>query len=291
MPELLMLALLAFFIIMCSARSSAYIIAEEQNLTSEQKAELCIEESKMIIEWLVEAGFGTEKLNDTLVQTETIYDGLVSKRKKDFSPVISSCEDIKIAKELAFKSKDEFEALLKFYNESITKDMNSSKVEMLIKQIKNEIESERYEKVGELVDSAYEEIIEIKSSYTALNIFKDYTAGLFYLVFVKHWKGVLILAVFSAALLFIYKIKITKWIIENKIESLDVRRKTLKNLIKDTQKEYFEYGNLPEGAYNIRTKKFAEMIRDIDRQIPLLREELAKLERAKEFKLRLWGKK
>ena len=41
-----------------------------------------------------------------------------------------------------------------------------------------------------------------------------------------------------------------------------------------TQKQYFEGGNLSESSYTIRTKSFAEMIRDIDRQIPLLQEKM-----------------
>ena len=47
------------------------------------------------------------------------------------------------------------------------------------------------------------------------------------------------------------------------------------------QKDYFQEGKIPEGEYNIKTKKYAELIRDIDRQIPLLQEELAKFQSTK----------
>ena len=45
----------------------------------------------------------------------------------------------------------------------------------------------------------------------------------------------------------------------------------------ETQRDYFQYGKIPEGEYNIKTKRFAELVRDIDRQVPLLKEEIIKL--------------
>jgi hypothetical protein len=54
------------------------------------------------------------------------------------------------------------------------------------------------------------------------------------------------------------------------------------------QKNYFQFGTLPEGEYNIKIKKYAELVRDIDRQIPLLQEEMAKLKMSKEkWRLRM----
>ena len=43
-----------------------------------------------------------------------------------------------------------------------------------------------------------------------------------------------------------------------------------------TQKEYFQKGSLSESGYQIRSKNFADLVRDIDRQIPLLEEKLIK---------------
>ena len=75
------------------------------------------------------------------------------------------------------------------------------------------------------------------------------------------------------------KVKIR--LIKGKIRKLELRKKTIKTLISNTQKDYFERGNLSEGNYNIRTKKFGELILDIERQLPLLNEGLAKLDKKK----------
>ena len=79
----------------------------------------------------------------------------------------------------------------------------------------------------------------------------------------------------------IFKVPIMAYVIKMKMERLFIRRKTLKGLIKEAQQDYFGTGSLSEGSYNIKVKKYAEMVRDIDRQIPLLKEQLARLRKEK----------
>lgn len=52
--------------------------------------------------------------------------------------------------------------------------------------------------------------------------------------------------------------------------------KVLESLIREAQTGYFETGTLSEASYRVRLKKFSELTRDINRTLPLLREELVK---------------
>lgn len=81
--------------------------------------------------------------------------------------------------------------------------------------------------------------------------------------------------------LLLFQTQIRKRIIKAKIKKLELKEKTLRGLVMQTQKDYFHSGKMSEGMYSIRTNKFAELIRDIERQIPLLKEELARAERRK----------
>ena len=45
-----------------------------------------------------------------------------------------------------------------------------------------------------------------------------------------------------------------------------------------TQKEYFQKGNISEADYQLRSKNFATLVRDIDRELPLLEEKLIKVD-------------
>ena len=55
---------------------------------------------------------------------------------------------------------------------------------------------------------------------------------------------------------------------------MERRRENITRLISEAQKQYFEKGEMSEIRYYVRTKKYAELIRDINRQIPLLKEKL-----------------
>jgi len=272
----ILLIIFLFLIIL----SNLVFALEEQNITIENNARICLNESKEIFKELAQENFSVQRVNDSLKEAEIFFetqDFLKEKKGKyDFSLVLPYCEDIKKIKEDAFEARDEFEALKKFYNDFLTEDMNTTIVDNLIEEIKQEIESERYEKTKPLIDEAYEEIVNIKSSHTTLNLFYKTTTRSIKDFFYENWiyiiSGLLILSI----LFVIYKKAILKWWIKRKISRLEVRKKTIKSLIKKTQRDYFDLGKIPGGAYSIRTKKFAELIRDIDRQIPLLKGEIIK---------------
>ena len=138
--------------------------------------------------------------------------------------------------------------------------------------------NERYEKVDPFIDKAYEEIANIKASQTTLNLFYDATTQSIKKIFIKNWKVMSAVSFLLIILLLTYRIKISKLLIRRKINKLILRKSILKKLIIDIQKQYFTDGSISEGMYTIKTKKFAELIRDVDRQIPLLQEEMTKLE-------------
>jgi len=281
------LIIFSFSILIVLFMNLSFVSAAEpavQNLSSKDQAIACLNESENIMVELADSNFSIERVNDTIIQAKALYNDIFTKKKEDYALVIDSCNEIKKIKELAYTSRDEFEGLTKFYNESITPGMNTTELDALMADIDKEISSERYEGVAGMIDTTYAKIIDVKSSYSTLSVLNRNLQNFF----VRQWKSLVITFLVIVIPLIIFRVPILIAWDKNKINKLEVRKKTLRGLIKQTQKEYFEYGRLPEGMYNIKTKKFAELIRDIERQIPLLQEEIAKLERKKSLKL--WKK-
>jgi|SRR3989344_3114599 len=258
--------------------------AETINIT-QTTAVMCINDSKQIMQQMVDDRFNVISINDSIKQAESLFASQVilqeKKRPYNFGLVTSYCDNVQKIRENAIIARDDFDSLLKVYNDSFTSSMNASSVDILIYQIREDIAAERYSEVSALVDKAYSEISRVKSSYTALNLIYRNTTRSLKLFLEKNWKIILSILVILLVLFLIYHIKIAKWIIERKIEKLKIRKNTIKGLIMNVQKDYFQYGKIAEGEYNIKTKKFAELIRDIDRQVPLMQEELAKLNRTR----------
>ncbi len=254
-----------------------------QNQTIEQKAIFCLNESKGILTTMENNGFLVIRINDSLKQLSDLFNSQVILKEKnksyDFSIVISYCNNIKNISETAFSSRDKYLALQKFYNDSFESGIDFTSVEVMVKEINQEFENERYEKIPPLIEKTYQEITNVKSTHTTLNIFYDITSRSFKRFILDNKYYIISVIVILVILVIIFNRAIKKIIIKTKLRNLELRKKTLKEIIMDTQKRYFSKGAISEGDFNIKTKKIAELIRDIDRQIPLLQEELSKLEK------------
>lgn len=256
------------------------------NITAEQQAADCLNSSHEYLTLLENQNFSTNRVNDTIKEAENLYSAQIILKQKlrsyDFSLISSYCEDIQKIFQGALSSRDEFAALIKFYNSTLSKEMNTSSVDIMIIQITDEIKNERYENVPPLIDKTYQEIIDTQSSQTTLNLFYQTTSRGLKVFFERNWKVISIIVAILLILFLIYRMQIIKWMLKRKIAKLELRKKTIKELIMRTQKDYFEKGKMSEVMYSVRTKKFAELMRDIERQIPLLQEELAKVEYKKD---------
>jgi hypothetical protein len=250
------------------------------NATYEKITSLCLNDSLKIKSELMAENFSILKVNDTLKQAQALYDSQIvlreTKKTFDFGIVISYCDEIKKIRQDAFVARDQYLALLQFYNDQKAPGMNTSSIDSMLSEINLTMSEERYEEVLPMIDKANNEIIKVTSEYTALNVFLDYTTQSIGKFLAKNWKILAIIFSFFLILFLIYRIKILRWLVQRKIENLKIRKNTIKELIMKTQKAYFQSGTIPETEYNIKTKKFAEFIRDIDRQVPLLQEQFVK---------------
>lgn len=273
-----------FLLFLILNKQLAFAQSESPNQTKEDAIK-CLNESKRIMERLISLNFSVQRINDSLRKAEDIYIAQLEKEKKgtaDFSLVIDYCKKIKEIKKNALLARDEFESLLKFYNETVSQDINSTEILKLFDQIKKEIVNERYENALEMIKNAYDRIEKIEAEYSTLKVYYRATANVIRLFIEDNWIYIVSVCLLLAIIILIFHKQIAKARIRREIKKLNLRKNILKDLIKKTQREYFEEGKISESTYKIRIKKFGTMINDIDRKIPLLIEELAKLEKKKD---------
>jgi hypothetical protein len=257
-----------------------------------KESQICLNSSEQIMIEMISAGFSVNRLNDSIKEARSIYDSqLILKEKKksyDFFKVVSTCESISNLRDEAKMARDSLDSLTKFYYGTISKELNTSSIDVLIEGIKGEIRDERYENVEGLIEKTYTEIANVQAAQSTLSIFYKSTGNQLKRFLFKNFKIILVVILVISILFLIYRVRIMAYLLNKKIERLKLRKDTIKNLIMQCQKNYFQFGTLPEGEYNIKIKKYAELVRDIDRQIPLLQEEMAKLKMSKEkWRLRM----
>jgi len=264
------------FILLMLSFVSAVVVTEE--LTDEELSLKCLNESSEILQLMESSGVNINRPEDVRELIINSYDAqMILKergRNTDFSYTLNNCEEIKNIGYLAFSTKDEILGLKEFYVETISEGSNTQEIDEFIKKIEIEYENERYERIEKLINSAYVLIIDFEARNRSINVFYNATKNNIKDFFVNNYK-ILILILLSLNLLFlIFRGSIKRFILNLKLNRLSLRRETIKELIKKTQKLYFSVGNISRIMYDIRLKKFSEIMRDIDRQMLNLEEEL-----------------
>jgi hypothetical protein len=259
--------------------SFSFAFAQE-NLTSKELATNCLQESETIMQDILAYNLSINRFNDSFIKAQDLYNAQIiiegRKGRTNYDLVVSYCNEIKNLKRDAITAVDSYKVFLDFYHETIDANMNSSSIEAVISQIDAEIAGERYNSVPRLIDQGYAEITQVKSEQTALILaYRATTRGIGW--FLKdNWIAIVSVIIFLIAVYLLYKTKISLWMLKRKLNNLLLRKDTLKSLMSKTQKNYFQDGTIPEATYRMRIKNFGELVRDIDRQIPLLQKEIAR---------------
>jgi hypothetical protein len=224
-----------------------------------------------------EAGFTTIMINDTLTEANQLFEAQraleLQGGKSDYSSVLTKTIEIAQTKQKAFETWDELEAL-RIRIESLDYD---SEALVTYSTARTEFQNERYDLALEAIEEAHMKISEEEASrtrVTAIALAGTKTIAGF---FTNNWKEICIfLATIFFFWLFFHK-KIQIALIDRKISNLRLEKEVLQEMIKKSQYEYFHLLKMPEDVYNIRIEKFGELIRDIDRKIPLLVTEKEKI--------------
>jgi hypothetical protein len=162
-----------------------------------------------------------------------------------------------------------------------TKELDMGPAQELYANAEQEFVDQRYEKALELVDKTYEKILELQSFEAKTSAIYAATSKNL-LEFVKeNWEKLAAIIAIPIILFLIFRKKIRRASLAKKINQNELEIDVLKNEIKNTQQRYFIGGGLSESEYMIKMNIYSEKVRDLNKDIALLQEELA---RTKHFK-------
>ncbi|MCD4760185.1 hypothetical protein K8R33_04845 [archaeon] len=252
-------------------------LAENQTSDIQQKF---LEAEDMISELSLN-GFNIQRVNDTYKAATQIYEvqkKIKNENNRDYDLILKYLGEITELNDQAYKAKDEIEYVYLLYDDIKEKNpqINLSEASSLLADMEFEFENEVYDEAYDLAKQSYSKLIEIEGKQTALNLAYQATTKTIKSFIVNNWIIILIVFVAGGISFFIFKNRFIYYRTKHKINKLEIESKVLESLIAKAQKEYFEGGTISEATYRIRTKKFSELTRDINRQLPLLREELVK---------------
>lgn len=221
---------------------------------------------------------------DLLISTNQLFDAQKALEEKegnaDYDLVIQRLQELNNLKILAMQAYDELNALKLVVNSSdylLEDDLLNDYYLVAI----NECDSERFELCISEIDKVYVRMSNMEATETKLRTAYDaatrnvktflYSARYYFLAFFT----------ISILIFFVSRKQFLIFKTKKQIKDLGFKKKVIENLIANTQRLYFERNELNESTYHIRIKKYSELIRDINRQVPLLEEKLGLLSKNK----------
>jgi len=259
---------------------SCFSLAQEANLSVEgEGARVLLGQADSAIKEMAAAGFPVNRTSDVLAGARQLFDAQksleLSGGNARYFDVIDKSEEILGLRQKAFDTNDELDALfLRIYQ--VKYEVNTSSLSACLGDARQEFSDERYERSTEVVDSCYTKLSKLQSDAARERAFYSSATRSITTFLNENWKLLLAASFIAVVLLLGFRRQIIRHRISVRIRHFELRRSSLKELLKKTQREYFEAGTLSEMSYQVRLKKFGELVRDIDREIPLLREEIEK---------------
>lgn len=268
-----------FFSVLVQSSSAATTKSSNESV---QAKDSLSQAEKDIIE-MVERNISIARVNETYQEALQLYSAQLALEEKggraDYKLVLSYTSDINSIKKTAIQASDELTIFKETYVEA-EMHANLSEMREEYDSIILSFKDERYEDTLELIKKGYDRISEIQSSQTALNSFYSATSRTIKNFFIKNWLKLLIICSVILFLILVFWNNFKKLMFRVKLNNLFIQKKAINRLLKNMQESYFKTKKLSESEYNIKLKKFKELIRDIDRQIMVLKEDIFKFKRS-----------
>ena len=275
MNKIIFLAVLVFSLVFFMHMTSSYS-------NESMQAKDAIVQAQHDVSGMESRNIPIKRVNESLANALQLYDAQLALEDKNKSAnyklVIAYASEVNTVKAVAIKAQDELEVFRETY-EKERQESDLSSFEPDYQAIENSFNDERFEDTLTLIDKAYTQLSEIQASQTAVKLFYETTSRNLKTFLLENWIKIAVIAISFVLAFLISWTTIRKLRVKSKIEHLMLEKSTLNSLIKKLQNDYFKLKKISETEYKVKIERFKEMIRDIDRQIPLLKETLVKLDK------------
>jgi hypothetical protein len=280
--KILLLAILIGVLFLIFIQNSLAFSTTQSNESIQAKESLAQAE-KDIFE-MMEKNISINRVNETYQEALQLYSAQFALEEKgskaNYKLIIEYASEIGSIKENALEANDELKIFVETYQDA-EKTTNLSEMQDDYNNILASFQDERFEDTPNLINQGYDRISEIQSSQTALNSFYLATSSTIKNFFRENWLRILIILSLTLFFVLIFWNNLKKLRMRMKFNHLMTQKKALNTLIQNMQKSYFKTKKLSETEYTIKFIKFKELIRDIDRQIMVLKEDIFKTKRRK----------
>jgi len=266
-----------------STNTTQIVIFDITNFTYSKQYQSALEDFKAAnasVEKLRQANLPYLQPYDTYLVAKQWLDGQASLERGggtgDYKFVVAKVLEIKALERDTLAASDELSALQSRIS-NVEPDVDISVVLELQKEAQQEFRDGRFTGSKSLIDQAYYKIAAAETENARSKTLLESTRRNITVFLQENWQKILVGFFSIAVILVIFQRQIRHFMINARMRSLVAEKSVLERMLQNLQKDYFEHGKVNELSYHIKTKKFGDLIRNINRQLPLLKEELKKI--------------
>lgn len=235
-------------------------------------------DAREIVSRMGDNNLPTERINDLLEIAKNAYDEAImiaatNKITPNFETFNAKINDFRNIADLEISSHDELVGLKERIDKAAPTVPDIKPAMDIYDSAQKELADQRFERVMDLIQQADEKILDLASIQTRAEAMYDAAAANIWGFLNKYKYELAALIIIPVLVYLVFRKRLRAVRLRQKIEACELRKETLMGEIKRVQEDYFVKGKLAEGAYGSKTAVFAEMIRDLAREIAVLKEE------------------
>ena len=154
-------------------------------------------------------------------------------------------------------------------------DLSATK--SLVADAAQEFKDGRIDRAKTLIAQAYDEVSKAEAQAVHSRTIGESARRTIENFLTDNWRAIVYVAAAAAAIFFIFQKQIRKALVSTRLKALLRERGVIETMLKSLQKDYFEKKSVTDLTNRVKTKKYGDIIRNINRQLPLLKEELRRI--------------
>jgi hypothetical protein len=227
-----------------------------------------------------DAGLPYLRANDLLEIAQQWFDGQTSLELSGASPdyefSMQKISEILEIEQSSLAVSDDLK-VLSVRIQDADKDAGLSGAKLLMADAAQEFRDGRIEESKALINQAYDEVSNAEYQAVHSRTMLESTRRNIETFLEENWRIILALFMLAILLSFLFQKQIRRFIVRARLNSLMHEREVVASMLKTLQRDYFGKKTVSELTYRVKTKKYADIVRNINRQIPLMKEELKRI--------------
>jgi len=147
----------------------------------------------------------------------------------------------------------------------------------LVADATQEFKDGRIDRAETLINQAYDEVTKAESQAVHARTIGESARRTIENFLADNWQAFAYAAAAGIAIFFLFQKQIRKALVDARTRSLLHEKTVIESMLKNLQKDYFEKKSVTDLTYRVKTKKYGDIIRNINRQLPLLKEKMKQI--------------